>query len=150
MTRRPNIIHVAGKYAFFRSIANMSIHNKVTGVVSKLTEGQFYPITTDADLQSIVWTLDQLQQRATASGQILFSYNEIINKVNELWLIEHSFTVGPGLKVFEGPLAKLGQCLPTSGPGGIRPPCPFPPCPIPLATASARKPAGTLRGKPWS
>ncbi len=66
---------------FIRAIENMSLHNKVTGVVSKLTEGQFYPITTDADLQSIVWTLDQLQQRATASSQILFSYNEIINKV---------------------------------------------------------------------
>ena len=84
LTRRPNFIHVAGKYLIVRAAEGMSLQNKYTGKVSTLTEGQYYPVTTDADVQAIMWTLNELQQRTSVSAQILFSYGEIINKVSGL------------------------------------------------------------------
>ena len=83
VTRRPDFIHVAGQYLIVRATEGMSLHHKVTGDVTTLTEGQYYKVTSDADLQSIVWTLNQLQKYASVSTHIHFSYDEIINKIAE-------------------------------------------------------------------
>ncbi len=82
--RRPNLIHVAGKYVIFRTIAGMSHWDVVTQKHTELEEGSFHLFTRDSDVQGIVWLLDGLQQRATASTHILYSYGELINKVNGL------------------------------------------------------------------
>lgn len=84
ITRRPNFIHVAGKYLVARVIEGMKMQNPKTGEITELTEGQYSLVTTGADVQAIVWTLNQLQLNASASSQILFSYGEIINKVSGL------------------------------------------------------------------
>jgi hypothetical protein len=82
--RRPNVIHVAGKYVIFRAIAGMSMHNRATGQNTPLDPGTFHLMTTDPDLQAIVWVLNGLQQRATASTHILFGYEDLINRINNL------------------------------------------------------------------
>lgn len=84
LSRRPNLIHVAGKYVIVRTIAGMSKWDVVTQKATKLEEGSFHLYTRDSDVQGIVWLLDGLQQRATASTHILYNYNELINKVNGL------------------------------------------------------------------
>lgn len=75
--RRPNVIHVAGKYVIFRMQPGMGFKNGNKQV--KINE--FYLISTDPDLQAILWTLDALQKRATASTHIVFTYDNIINRV---------------------------------------------------------------------
>lgn len=82
--RRPNLIHVAGKYVIFRAIAGMSQWDITTQKYTKLEDGSFHLYTRDSDVQGIVWLLDGLQQRATASTHILYNYGELINKVNGL------------------------------------------------------------------
>lgn len=79
--RRPNIIHVSGKYVVIRAIPGMSIFNHTTGVTETLELGTFRHFTRDSDLQGILWVLDGLQQRATASTHILHSYGHLLNHV---------------------------------------------------------------------
>lgn len=82
--RRPHYIHVAGKCVIIRAKPGMSLHSKDTGEVTELETGKYYLFTRDADLQAIVWILNDLQQLATASAQIFFSYGELINRVNRI------------------------------------------------------------------
>lgn len=82
--RRPNIIHVAGSCFIVRAHEGMKMHDLGTGIAKALEMGTYHLLTTDSDLQAIVWTLDQLQQNATASTHILFSYNSLINRVSGL------------------------------------------------------------------
>ena len=80
VTRRPNLIHVLGKYLIVRVTKELSIARKQTGAVPKISENQYYVLTADSDLQSIIITVDQLQRRAAESSHILFSYGDFINK----------------------------------------------------------------------
>jgi hypothetical protein len=82
--RRPNVIHVSGQYVVFRLIAGMSVWEVNQGKEEKPTVGAFHLFTRDPDIQGILWVLNGLQQRATASNHILYSYGEIINQVNGL------------------------------------------------------------------
>ena len=79
--RRPNVIHVSGKYVIFKAIAGMSVWDVNKQANEVLEVGTFHHYTRDSDLQGILWVLDGLQQRATASTHILYSYGEIINQV---------------------------------------------------------------------
>ncbi len=79
--RRPNIIHVSGKYVVIRAISGMSMFNPAKGVSEPLELGTFRILTRDSDLQGILWVLDGLQQRATASTHILHSYGNLMNHV---------------------------------------------------------------------
>ena len=79
--RRPNVIHVSGKYVIFRAIAGMSVWDANNQKNEELEIGTFRNFTRDPDLQGILWVLDGLQQRATASTHILYSYGEIRNRV---------------------------------------------------------------------
>lgn len=81
INRRPNFIHVAGSCLIVRAQEGMSMHHRGTNTALPLTVGSYHLVTTNSDLQAIVWTLDQLQRNATASAHILFSYDNIINKV---------------------------------------------------------------------
>jgi hypothetical protein len=78
--RRPNLIHVAGKYIVMRVCPGLSI-KKTSGLIEQPEPGTFHLFTRDSDLQGIVWVLTQLQDLAAASTEISYSYRGLINKV---------------------------------------------------------------------
>jgi hypothetical protein len=82
ITRRPHIIHVAGKYVIMRIVRGMKLFNAKDGAEKELPQGNFHLFTRDPDLQGILWVLDGLQQNAAASAEITFSYRDLIKKVN--------------------------------------------------------------------
>jgi len=81
--RRPDIIHVAGKYVIFRIKKGMSI-KKPDGSNHEIEECKFHSFNTNPDRQAMVWTLDELQKKATATNHINYNYSEIINKISGL------------------------------------------------------------------
>jgi hypothetical protein len=81
VNRRPHLIHVAGSCLIARAVERMSMHTPSTGTRKTLTIGSYYLLTTEPDLQAVVWVLDMLQVNASASTQILFSYGNLLNKV---------------------------------------------------------------------
>lgn len=84
-SRRPNVIHVAGKYAILRVVNGLEIREKPTGNVTEQPPlGGFMLIQQSPDLVAMTWVLDALQQNSMASTHILFSYSEILNRVNGL------------------------------------------------------------------
>ncbi len=83
IARRPNIIHVAGKYAVFRADEGISRFDPVTKICMPFEPGVFWVSTTDPDLQAICFVLHNLQQRAAASTHILYRYGDLINKIME-------------------------------------------------------------------
>ncbi len=83
LTRRPDIIHVAGKYVIFRISKGMQIKN-VNKTNHNVAEGTFHVFNTNPDKQALVWILNELQKMATITTHIIFDYSEIINKVNGL------------------------------------------------------------------
>jgi hypothetical protein len=80
LIRRPNFIHVAGSCFIARQTAGMVLRNSA-GAAAPAEIGEYRMVTTDADIQAIVWTLHELQSRASASTHVLFSYAELMNKV---------------------------------------------------------------------
>ncbi|OYQ64696.1 hypothetical protein B9G53_10275 [Pseudanabaena sp. SR411] len=82
ITRRPNLIHVAGKYIILRAVPGVVVTSGVTDEEPReLPMGTFKLITKHPDIQGILWVLNSLQQYAQASNEIEFSYGELINKV---------------------------------------------------------------------
>jgi len=81
--RRPQLIHVAGKYVIMRIVRGVTIR-KASGEIVRPEPGTYHLITKAPDLQGIVWVLNGLQQYASASTEILYSYTDLINKVNLL------------------------------------------------------------------
>lgn len=84
LTRRPNLIHVAGKYIIIRAVTGITIRQKATGIDRIPELGSFQLLSKDPDLSAIVFTLDNLQQNAAASTEIFFSYRWIVNKIHGL------------------------------------------------------------------
>lgn len=82
--RRPNCIHVAGKYVIFRAVEGMSVWDADKQIHETLTVGEFRVFTREPDLQGMLWVLDGLQQRAAASTHIFYSYGQMMNRVNGL------------------------------------------------------------------
>ena len=81
LTRRPNVIHVAGKYVIFRILPDMTIKNISGDELQKSEVGKFVATKIDSDLHAIVWVLDSIQKNATASSHIIFTYSSLLNKV---------------------------------------------------------------------
>lgn len=81
ISRRPDIIHVAGKYVIFRIKSGMSVTNTIAGSVEEVKIGDFHSFITNSDLQAMIWTIDELQKKATASSHIIFKYSEMLNKI---------------------------------------------------------------------
>lgn len=81
ITRRPNFIHVAGKYMIVRADRGHGTYNPSTGTRQSLVEGEYYAFDRDPDVQGIVRIIEGIQQRAVASTHILFNYSETINKI---------------------------------------------------------------------
>ncbi len=84
ISRRPDIIHVAGKYVIFRIKKGMSVTNAIVGNTDDVEVGKFHSFITNSDLQAIIWTIDELQKKASASSHIIYNYSEMINKINRI------------------------------------------------------------------
>jgi len=82
-SRRPNLIHVAGQYALIRVVRGMRLASLATGQVdgTKPALGTYKLITSEPDLQAMLWALHALQQNAAVSTEILFDYSHLISKV---------------------------------------------------------------------
>ena len=81
LNRRPNQIHVAGKYAIFRSVEGMKLISPTDGSEIIPEIGPFRLTKRDSDLQAIVFALSGLQQNASASTEILYEYIGLVNNV---------------------------------------------------------------------
>ncbi len=81
ITRRPHLIHVAGKYVIIRIVPGMKVVNITGGSQEEPQLGTYKLSTRDPDLHGIVWVINSLQQNAAASAQIFFLYGDLINKV---------------------------------------------------------------------
>lgn len=79
--RRPDIIHVVWQYVIFKIQPGMSVTNTDWSVY-EIENGKYHIFDAKPDIQAIIWTLEELQKKATASNHILFNYSEIINKIN--------------------------------------------------------------------
>ena len=80
--RRPNCIHVAGKYVVFRATAGMnSVWDTGKQTRESLSIGEFREFTLNPDLQALIRVLEEIQARATASTYILYSYHQVVNRV---------------------------------------------------------------------
>lgn len=79
--RRPDVIHVAGKYAIFRGREGMVVRNLLTHQIKPAEYGKYIFTSDNPDLQAIGWVLNDLQQRAVASTHILFNYEQLINNI---------------------------------------------------------------------
>lgn len=82
LSRRPDLIHVAGSCLIVRAQVGMNtMTNRLSGSVTPLTIGTYYLLTENSDLTAIIWTLNRLQQNASISTHILFSYDALISNV---------------------------------------------------------------------
>lgn len=69
--RLPNIIHVSGQYIVCRMIEGFGIWDKNIKKRIDLSPGIFHPIIDQPDVQGMLFVLDNLQTRATASSHII-------------------------------------------------------------------------------
>ena len=80
LSRRPNVIHVAGSYVIVKAEAGDAIGNRATGR-TPLTPGEYVPLDTHPDVQAIARILLHLQLRAALSTHILFTYRSVVEGV---------------------------------------------------------------------
>lgn len=81
LTRRPHFIHVSGTCLIARATGHMELVDQKTRAVTPIEKGVFMMVTDNSDVQAIVWTISKLQENASASSHINFSYTELINKL---------------------------------------------------------------------
>ncbi|MFO1153422.1 MAG: DUF6602 domain-containing protein [Rhodospirillales bacterium] len=80
--RRPNIIHVSGKYIVLKAPRSGSrLYNHNTSSVINVPCGTFILVERNPDFQGIVHTLHNLQIRAQASVHIMYLYDRTINNL---------------------------------------------------------------------
>ncbi len=81
ISRRPEIIHVAGDYAIFRIRPDMKI--ELEGEHFELPSGSFYIVKKNPDVAAFLWIFNDLQTKALASSQILYRYQYFISEVTK-------------------------------------------------------------------
>jgi hypothetical protein len=80
--RRPNIIHVLGKYIIHRAGKSSKEWKPVSKEIRSLEENQFHFATLNPDIQGIIGVLWKLQERASTSSNIHYTYGEIWRRAN--------------------------------------------------------------------
>jgi hypothetical protein len=82
--RRPDVIHVAGKYVIFRITKGQHVidMNDEKKKIEQVKEGTFYSFITNPDLQAMTRIIADLQERAYATNHIRYDYSEMFNKIN--------------------------------------------------------------------
>jgi hypothetical protein len=68
VTRRPNIIHVAGLYVIFRLAEPMTVWDKNIGKEISTEAGTYYPFVTDPDLQAYIPQVAQMADNKAGHG----------------------------------------------------------------------------------
>ena len=82
--RKPNLIHVLGKYMVVRTTSHMTVINSDGKPDENQPEvGQFKPFITDPDVSAIGWILNELQQKAFNGSHLLFKYDKWHNQIME-------------------------------------------------------------------
>ncbi len=74
--KRPNLIHVAGKYLFIRANENATTRDG-----TPLKANTFHCQTEFVDEFGLPYAVTKIQEISTSSNQIIFRYNEIIGKM---------------------------------------------------------------------
>jgi hypothetical protein len=80
-SRRPNLIHVSGKYVIVRAVPGITLFDTQTNNYNALEVGTFHLLDRESDIQGLAMAIYQLQVRASASAHISFSYDELINSL---------------------------------------------------------------------
>lgn len=81
--RRPDVLHVAGKYVIFKMQKGLTVINP-DETTRPTSEGEYHAFDTNPDIQAITWILNELQQKATTSNHIIYDYREINNQINSM------------------------------------------------------------------
>jgi hypothetical protein len=82
--RKPNLIHVIGKYAIFRSKKWMSFIDTTTLKETKYKKsGEYNIVRKDdySDLQALFRTVKEIQENSSIASHIHFDYSKLINKM---------------------------------------------------------------------
>ncbi len=80
-SRKPDLIHVAGKYIIVKLKPGTEIFNPDGSRQENKSESFTY-LNVSPDVQGLTLVLNELQQIASASSMISYSYNEIINSIH--------------------------------------------------------------------
>ena len=79
--RRPNLIHVAGKYVIARTFKKTILWNPITKQGTPTEEGKFVAATTESDFQGLVIAVDELTKLSITATQLLFDYSHMIHRL---------------------------------------------------------------------
>ena len=79
--RRPNLIHVAGKYVIVRTFDKTILWNPTTKQSRPTEAGQFVAATSESDFQGLVAAVDELTKRAITATQLLFDYSHMAHQL---------------------------------------------------------------------
>jgi hypothetical protein len=76
--RRPDIIHIAGKYCTRRSVQDLEYQGHT------IKAGTYFTTTPDVDVAALVIVIHTIQQMLVASRYIPFDYTELFNRMFEM------------------------------------------------------------------
>lgn len=82
-SRRPNFIHVAGKYLIAKISKGMT-PTQEDGSESDAKANSFWISSNRPDVQAIAWTIDALQSKAMQTNHIAFDYSEIVSNLADV------------------------------------------------------------------
>ncbi|WP_415328518.1 DUF6602 domain-containing protein [Chryseobacterium sp. MMS23-Vi53] len=82
MNRRPDIIHVAGKYIITRVRFGLKFKNAQTRKLQNFVEGTYIPSKTNSDIQGLVFVINEIQKNVIKTSKINFEYDWILNKLS--------------------------------------------------------------------
>ena len=80
--RRPNVIHVLGKYMIIRATTGMTVINPDGRPDANQPEvGQYKTFITKPDISAMGWILNELQQKTFLGNHLMWKYGEWHNKI---------------------------------------------------------------------
>ncbi len=74
--RRPNLIHVAGKYNLIRTLKE----EKTRGG-AEIPPNTFHPVNDPTDVFALAYAVEKIQQNALVAQHILFTYEKILDSI---------------------------------------------------------------------
>lgn len=87
--RRPNIIHVLNKYSIMRKTSTMTVVNPDGSPdLQQPQEGAYTTFTRRSDTLTMTWVLNELQQNAYLSSNLMYRYDQWINEIADRILRE--------------------------------------------------------------
>ena len=90
LERRPNIIHVLGRYMVMRLTPAMQIlKSDRTPTAESIKVGQYRWFYPNSDILAIAWTLNAIQENVFIMNHSMFKYDEWINEIINRIFIEN-------------------------------------------------------------